>query len=1050
MENSKHIKQTKVPKRRGLSLLYPITMVLVMLLSGMTLNAQTGGKITVSGIVTDATGETLIGASVVQKGTTNASMTGLDGDYKLTVPSDATLVVTYVGFNPQEIQVNGRTKIDIIVSENTKLLDEVVVTALGIKRDKKALGYAMQELKGDALLETGESNIVNSLSGKVAGLQIVRSSNGMGGSSKILLRGNNSLTGNNQPLIVIDGIPMDNFTGGVDDPFGMNGMDMGNGLSDINPDDIESMSVLKGASAAALYGSRAGNGVVLITTKSGKKTQGVGITVTSGLTAETIFMKPEMQNSFGQGTRGVFDSQDRNSWGPQVGVDNDLSTYDNIDAFFNTGLAFNNGVSFQQQVNKTSIFTSINRLDDKGMTPESKQNRTSITMRLTSALDDSDKWILDAKANYINTNTNNRPIQGVNPANPFNTIYTLPRSINIRDWEQAVDANGNMIWYDEGKSPQENPYWATRYRRNQDNRYRLLGTVSLKYKPTDWFDIEIKGGTDYYTTNANEKVFTGGPTKPRGTYGENSETFYENNYSFLSSVHKDNVIDRLGGSFSFGGNLMIQNRKKLVVSPEELLVPNVFTLTNLIKLPKSSNTIVQRKLNSFYGMFQLNWDGYLFLDVTGRNDWSSTMSKENRSYFYPSFSFSGVISDMLPKLGSSLPEFISFAKVRASYAEVGNDLDPYQLYNNFQVNLDPNGNPIANTNNVLYNDNLRSELIKSYEVGLDLRFFNNRLGLDASWYKMNSTRQLLNIALDPFSGYASKKINAGDIQNEGFELTLNGTILQNQKGLNWDATANFSTNKSKIKSLTDGVTQYSLADRFSEMRIYAEVGGAYGVMYGTKYQRVEDESSPYFGQIITDQQGLPLTTNTQGYLGNQSPDWMLGITNNFEYKGFNVSFLVDMRVGGKIFSGTTAILHANGNAKGTAVNGREDFVVPNTVTSDGKGGYVENTTPVNPQDYWGRLTPGNFGLGEAFTYDATNIRLRNLTLGYSFNKNFLKNTPIQKLRVSATCNNVWMIHSNIPGIDPESVASTNTNAVGFENLASPTTRSYMFNLVVGF
>lgn len=1049
MENSKHFKQTEVPKRSRLRLLSPIMMVLVMLLSGMTMRAQTGGKITVTGIVTDATGEPLIGASVVQKGTTNASMTGIDGDYHLTAPSDATLVVTYIGFNPKEVQVNGKTKIDIVVSEDTKLLDEVVVTALGMKRDKKALGYAMQELKGDALLETGESNLANSLSGKVAGLQVIRSSNGIGGSSKIVLRGNNSLTGSNQPLIVIDGVPMDNFTGGVDDPWGMNGMDMGNGLSDINPEDIESMSVLKGASAAALYGSRAGNGVILITTKSGKSSSGIGITVNSGVSIETIFLKPELQNSFAQGSRGAFDDQARMSWGPAVGGEAGHRTYDNIDRFFNTGLSFTEGVSFQQQVDRTSVFASINRTDDKGMTPESKLNRTNITLRATTDLDKSGKWNLDTKASFVNTNTHNRPIQGINPANVYNTIYNLPRSINIEDWANSTNADGSMRWYDQGQSPQENPYWATKYRQNEDTRNRLLGSVTLKYKPTDWLDVELKGGTDYYTTTANEKVYAGGPSKPRGTYGENSETFYENNFSFLTSAHKDNLFDRLGGSFSFGGNLMMQERKRIQVSPEELLVPDVFTLENLIKLPKTANVVTNKKMNSLYGMLQLNWDGYVFLDITGRNDWSSTMSKANRSYFYPSFNFSTVITDMIPKLGGSLPEAISFAKLRASYAEVGNDLQPYQLYNTYKVSLDPNGNPEASTNSVLYNDNLRSELIKSYEVGLDLRFLNNRIGLDAAWYRTNSTRQLLDIPLDPFSGYASKKINAGDIQNQGFEVTLNGTILQNPKGLNWNAAANFSTSKSKINSLAPGIDLYSLGGRLTEIRILAEEGGDYGVIYGTKYQRVEDKSSPHYGKIIVDQQGLPLATATQGRIGSQNPDWMLGITNSFDYKGFSLSFLVDMRIGGDIFSGTSAVLHTSGNAKATGVNGREDFVVPNTVVASGDG-YVENTTAANVQDYWSRLGMNNFGLSEAYLYDATNIRLRNITLGYTFDKKFLRNTPIEKLRLSATCNNVWMIHYNLPGVDPESVAATNSNAVGFENLSAPTARSYMFNLTIGF
>lgn len=1051
----------------------PVSMVLLastLCFSGNIYSASSAGNpdtdisqqnAKVTGTVEDALGP-VAGASVVIKGTTNGTMTDMDGNFTLDGVKNGDIIqISFIGYATQEIPYAGQASLSVHLEEDTQKLDEVVVTALGMKRDKKALGYAMQELKGDELLSSREPNLANSLSGKVSGLQIVRSSNGVGGSSKIVLRGNSSLTGSNQPLIVVDGTPMDNFTGGVDDVWGNSGADMGNGLSDINPEDIESMTVLKGASAAALYGSRAGNGVILITTKSGRKNEGLGITVNAGITAESIFLKPDMQNSFGQGSVGVYDNQSRLSWGPKaegqtvtdwLGRQVPLQTYDNIDAFFHTGTSFNEGVSFQQNINGTSVFASINRSDDAGITPESKLNKTNVTLRATTFLDKTEKWKVDAKVNYVNMNAHNRPIQGVNPSNAFNTIYGLPRSLNVKEFKSSVDEEGNMIWWDASKNPQENPYWVTKYRQNNDTRNRLLGNVSLKYAPTNWFDIELRGGTDYYTTTKNEKVYAGGNTSPRGLYNEGSETFYENNYSFLATARKDNLLDRLGGFVTFGGNLMMQQRTKMNASAGELLVPDLFSLNNGINKPTVTSELIRRKMNSLYGSLQLNWDGYLFLDVTARNDWSSTMSKDNRSYFYPSVSLSGVISDMLPKIGGNMPEWFTFAKVRASYAEVGNDLDPYQLYNNYTVGKDENGNTTAAPGQILFDSSVRSELIKSWEAGLDVRFLQNRLGLDFAWYKTNATRQLLNLPLDPFAGYSSRKVNAGNIQNEGLEISLNGAIFQSpdMQGFNWNATAQFSLNRNKIIDLYPGVTLYDIKT-LDAIQIVAAQGSYYGDIYGQTFLRVTDKDSPHYGKVIVGDDGLPLISAEKSKVGNQSPDWMLGLTNSFSYKGFNLSFLVDFRIGGDIYSATASNLFVRGNAAGTVVNGeRQDFVVPNTVVRK-DGGYVENNVPVTHQNYWERIgSTGNYGLPEVFTYDATNIRLRNITLGYTFNRAMLKKTPFLRLNLSATCNNVWMIHYNLPGIDPESVSATNTNATGFENGAAPTSRSFTFNVTVGF
>ena len=589
--------------------------------------SQQNGKVT--GTVEDDFGP-VTGASVVVKGTTNGTITDMDGNFTLEgVKNGDVIQISFIGYSTMEITYTGQPVGVIKLAEDTQKLDEVVVTALGMKRSEKSLGYAMQELKGDALLDSRESNIANALSGKVSGLQVVRSSGSVGGSSKIVLRGANSLTGSNQPLVVVDGTPMDNFTGGVDDAWGNSGTDMGNGLSDINPEDIESMSVLKGASAAALYGSRAGNGVILITTKSGKKNDGLGINVNFGVTADTPFMLPELQSSFGQGSVGAYNDQTNLSWGPRIegqtittydGRQVPMAAYDNIGAFFGTGTSFNEGVSFQQDVNGTSMFFSFNRQDDSGVTPEQSLNKTNLTLRATSFLDEAKKWKVDAKVNYVNQNAHNRPIIGINPSNAFSTVYNLPRSLNVLDFENCVDDQGKMVWYDKSNSPQENPYWVTQYRQNDDTRNRILGNASLKYAPTDWFDIELRGGTDYYTTTTTQKLYSGGNTKPEGSYSEGSETFYENNFSFLATVRKDDLISKLGGFVTFGGNIMQQKRTKMNASAGTLLVPDLFDVNNGVDKPSITSSLTQRKMNSLYGSLQLNWDGWLFLDVTARND----------------------------------------------------------------------------------------------------------------------------------------------------------------------------------------------------------------------------------------------------------------------------------------------------------------------------------------------------------------------------------------------------------------------------------------------
>lgn len=1015
----------------------------------------------ITGVVKDAAnGGTLPGVNVTVKEKAGVgTVTDIDGKFSLKLPEGAkTLVFSFIGYTSQDVAIAGKTSIEVQLQADARKLDEVVVTALGIKREKKALGYSVQDVKGEQLLASREVNVANSLSGKVSGLQIVRSSNGPGGSSKIVLRGNNSLTGSNQPLIVVDGVPMDNFTGGVADMWGNQGPDMGSGIADLNAEDIESMSVLKGASAAALYGSRAGSGVILVTTKKGKKNNGAGITVSSGVTFETTLLNPEMQSSFSQGANGVYDKKSGSSWGAKIegqevekwnGTKTPLRAYNNVESFFRTGTSYNNSVSFQQDVNGTNVYASVSRSDDQSKIPNADLNKTAFTLRAATDLGQNKRWHLDSKITYTNAEAKNRPIQGIHPSNAFNTIYSLPRSLDINDFNPSTDANGNSFWYNNASS-QENPWWQVRYNQNKDTRDRVLGMMSLKYDFTSWLNLEVKGGTDFYRTKTETKIYGGGKVKPKGGYSEGTVNFFENNYSYLLSARKDKILgEKLGGFATLGGNLMHRKRSDLSASSGDLLIPNYFNVNNGVDRATVSTGYSEKKINSLYGMVGLSWDNYLFLEGTLRGDWSSTLSKANRDFYYPSVNFSTIITEMLDRFGYTRPDWFTFMKVRASYAIVGNDLEPYQLYNTFSAGKDPNGNPVVKPNNTLYDPSVRSELIKSTEVGVDMKFFNNRLGIDVAYYKSNATRQLLDIPVNPLSGYSYKKINAGNIQNEGFELSINGRILNNWNGLSWDATVNMSRNINKIISLHHDSKVYELGG-FDDVKIIAEEGRKYGDIYGYKYKRVEDKTSPYYGKVVVDAQGLPLKSDKMDYIGNQQPDFMAGITNNFTYKGFSLGFLFDMKFGGKIFSGTASSLYASGVAAGTVVDGkREKFVMPNTVVVSGTG-YTENNVAVTPQDYWGRVTSGNLGWAEEFTYDATSIRLRSLNFGYSLNKGLLQKTPFTSVKFSFVGNNIWLIKSNLPGIDPESVVSTNTNATGLELGAPPTSRTFTFNVVLGF
>lgn len=1012
----------------------------------------------ISGTVKDANGNPVANASVLVKGTAKGVATNAQGNFTIGVNGpNAILVISSVNFTTQEVKPGTSNNVTITLERANNALNEVVVTALGIQRAKKSLGYSIQQVSGQTLAEAREPNLVNDLSGKVSGLQVVRSGNGPGGSSQILLRGNNSLTGTSQPLIVVDGVPMDNSTGrvgiGATNDFWNPSLDMGNGLSDINADDIASISVLKGPAAAALYGSLGGNGVIQITTKTGRKQPGLGITVSSSVGFESIFTNPKIQNSYSQGTNGSYDSLSTLSWGEKIngqkvydwsGKQVALQPYDNVSNYFKDGIVSNQNISFQQLINSTSVYASYNRFDDKSIIPGAKLSRNNLTARALTKFGNNDHWTLDTKFQFINSTANNRSLEGQN-GSIFATIYNLPRTLNILDFQNPLDTSGHMFWWQKGTGM--NPYWSSKYQLNNDTRNRYLLYATLKHQFTSWLTAEATAGADMYTTNTETKTYAGSPSN--NSFGLGKQTYQQTNYSGMITAKKDDLFGKFGGSVMVGGNLMAWQNSAISINASTLRVPDLFSVNNSVGNPGVNQAFSRKKINSLYGQLELNYDNYLFLSGTFRNDWTSALAPQNKSFFYPSISLSYVFTDMIDKNGGTLPSWLSYGKLRASYAAAGSDLDPYELYNTYYIGTDPNGNTTAGRNNILYDPNVKSQLIKSYEAGAELRFFENRVGVDVSVYKSNATNQLINLPMDPLSGYSARKINAGNVQNTGVEVTANAHILDNPQSLNWNLTLNYSHNKNTVPSIYPGVTQYPLGG-FDNIQILAVAGQPYGEIYGTQLSTVTDVKDPNYGKLIL-VNGLPQASKIVR-LGNQQAQALVGLANSFTYKGFGLSVLLDARIGGKIFSQTLDNMERNGTAAVTVTNGTRDSILVKGVEYDEDSKqYVPNTQRISTQQYWGATAgAGNTGITSTNLYDATNVRIRNIQLSYTFPKRMLANSFIQKAIVSVSCNNVWLITSHMHGLDPESVYATGTPATGFENGSAPTTRTFYINLSLGF
>lgn len=1014
---------------------------------------QQQGK-TITGTIVDAQGEAIIGANILEKGTRNGTVTDFDGKFTLQVSDGAVLRISYIGYLEQEVAVESRNTLNILLSEDMTALDEVVVTALGIKRSTKALGYSVQELKGESLTEARESNVINSLSGKFAGVQVSQSGNGGMGSSRIIIRGNNSLGSNNEPLVVVDGVPINNFNGGQTSGGEWGLSDSGNGLADINPDDIESISVLKGAAAAALYGTRAGNGVLMITTKKGEiGAKGLGISFNSNVMMERPLIKPKMQNEYGQGTNGKYDSDGNYSWGPRMdgGSLTDWTNqlrpytpYDNdIMDFLRTGISTTNTIEAASATEKSSFRGSVSYQRMDGSVPSNNQDKYIINLRNTTNL--SKKLSLDTKVNYVKQEILNTPAVSGDPTSVMSNYLMMPRNIHYSDLKDPLNPDGSVKqWTSKEVNYLLNPYF-TPNNESLSKRDRFIGFFALQYVPTDWLTIKVRHGEDMFWAASKNKIMAATPYsrdyKNYGNYNVNTSSFRERNTDGLITAAKDNWWgSNFSGSLSIGGNMMYTQSEYFSENSGPLAIPDFFAISNG-ENQTMSHSISEKAVNSAYGFAQLNYGNWIFMDITGRNDWSSTLPRENRSFFYPSIGLGWVVSDMLSSHNINLPKWLSLAKLRGSYAEVGNDTDPYRLattYSIFNVTSDIKGSQV---NQTIPLSTLKPETIKSTEVGLDIRLFNNRLGVDFTWYKKDASNQILSLPISSTTGKRERLINAGSIENKGVEFVLRGTPIRTSD-FEWNILVNYSKNTNKIKELHPELSTYELGST-SFVKIIAKEGASYGDIVGYRYKRDEQ------GRKIKDSEGLPLLDSNMDFenpIGNYLPRWTGSMNNMFLYKNISFSFMLDLRVGGDIYMNSLS----RGSLYGTtemSLEGREGWYA-------GTGGYfpdgvMENgqidPKAVNPQEYWARASRS----GEEFLYSGTNLRLREMTFGYVFSKKVLAKTPFTNLKLSLVGRNLLLLKNNIPGYDPESSYSTG-NASGIEYASFPSMRSLGFNLNVSF
>ncbi|PLX25247.1 MAG: SusC/RagA family TonB-linked outer membrane protein [Salinivirgaceae bacterium] len=1057
---------------------------------GMQLYAQK----TVTGTVTDANdGSKLPGVTVIVKGTQKGTITGADGAYSIDVKAGAdTLIFSFVGMETIKKAIGNQTVVNVQMTAIVTQLDELVVTALGISREKKALGYSVQEVGGEELAEAKEANIINSLSGRVAGTQITNASGAVGSSARITIRGNSSFT-NNQPLWVVDGVPISNSSTDVDQ---WGATDFGNAAMDIDPANIESISVLKGANAAALYGSRAANGVILIKTKTGEsKTKGLGVTVSSAVTFDQTYNFANYQNSYGQGVAGseyyyytlgasldgytyqefadgtfdpgigfnyydgagggVNDGVDE-SWGPRL--DNGLlipqfnsplsdpndpttriatpwkSREDNVRNFFQTGVTFDNSVTVTNSGDAGAMRFSMSQFSQEGTIPNTDLTRNSVSFNGTQNVAD---WLkTNVMVNYVKNKSDNLPVQGYSSNNVMQSMGGwFGRQVNV----QALEANyrkfnifGNP--YNWNTNYHNNPYWNANYNTTSRERDRVFGKASVDAEIYEWLKVTGRMGIDFSSEQRKHVDYALSNETPLGAFWQQDRRDMEMNSDLFATLNHE------FGDFSVNGIIGTNFRKNkyssMRIEALELTVPNLFTISNVKGNPVAEMYDEEMETYSIYGQASVGWKRTVYVDITARNDWSSTLPSDEWSYFYPSFTGSVILTELV----DIDEDLVSFAKLRGGWAQVGNTTDPYQLSLMYEGS-DPFGNVTPfSTSRLLPPTGLVPEEVNSTEFGLEAKFYKNRFSLDFTYYNQVTKNQILQIDISQASGFDNQLINAGEIQNKGIELQIGAEWIK-QKDFSWRTDVNWAKNWNKVNELYGDLESYQITSSWNGLSIQARPGQAFGVIYANGFQYDDN------GNKIIGSDGLPLASEAPVAVGNITPDWTGGIRNTFKYKTVSMSILIDGRYGGDLFSVSDWFGAYAGVSEETAADGiREHGLVVDGVLEDG----TPNDKVISASSYYG----GYWGREVNSVIDGSYIKLREIVISYDIPKKYVQKLGfVQGASVSFVGRNLAILYthsSNDIGIDPETGFGANLNGLGLEQFQLPTARTLGFRINLNF
>ena len=1024
--------------------------------------------VAVSGRVTSSDdGSTLPGVSVQVKGTTRGAITDADGNYKISVPADARLVFSFIGFTGQEVAVGNKTTINVALVAGSQSLDEIVVTAQGIERDKRSLGYATQEIGGNMMAQRSEPNLLNALQGKLAGVSITGSSGAPGASTNINIRGITSFNGSNQPLIVVDGIIFSNDVNATQNT--LFGTQPSNRLADINPESIESVNVLKGPAAAVLYGSRASAGAIIITTKSGRNQNNkTEVTVNSSYNVQNVYGIPKFQNDYGQGANNLFTPTSNNSWGPPfVGGPTSVTNAqglvvpyqaypNNVRDFYRQGSILQNSVNIASGDATRNYIIAIGNTLQNGVVQNSKFNRTNVQLGGESRLQNGLK--ISGTGTYVQTVS--RGIPGGNGASTFGQITRIPRSYDLAN-EVYQDANGRSVYFTPATN---NPQWSVNNERLDSQVDRFFGNFQLSYDVGKWLTIAYRVTGDTYTDRRKLILPIGSGRAPLGQVQQDNFFRNELNGDLLITAKKDNIfLDGLNANLLLGNNINQRKTQESAADAASLTLPGFYNINNGTVFTGTFENSSLRRLVGYYGQLSLNYNNYLFLELSGRADQSSTLPKANNTYFYPAASVSFVPTDAF-KINSDV---LSYAKIRASIARVGRDADPYLLssvyattaYGNNVASitypLAPNNTPGFSIGTRIGSNTLKPEFVTSYEVGINLGFFKNRLSIDATYFDSKSTQQIFNVAVSNSSGFDTRTTNVGELQNRGVELVLNATPIR-VGGFKWDATLNYTLIRNKVISIAPGVVSSNIAgNSFIGIAPSIYEGYPYGVIVSTANSRVQntnstglyyDATGQYAGQYVvngTTGQFAPGVANS--VISNPQPNYTAGLTNTFSYKGIALSVLVDTRQGGQLFSFNAVDARSNGSLYATTIDRDQPRILPGVI-QNADGSFRPNNIQLPAQTYWGALG----GLAsEGAVFDATVYRLREIALNYTLPKSLLGKTPFGTISVGVSGRNLFFYAPNFPA-DPETNTQGAGNIQGLDLNGPPNTRNFGGNIRLTF